>query len=107
VMAVPMIAVTRRDKVEDPADSIKRVATGAEVPTIVFINDKGKAKAVQVKTGLSDNLYVEIVSGLSGNEEVIKGNYRAISKELEDKKAIKVDNKATGKPAASDAKSSS
>ncbi len=106
VMAVPMIAVTRRDKTEDPADSIKRVATGAEVPTIVFVNENGKAKAVQVKTGLSDNLYVEILSGISGNEEVIKGNYRAISKELEDKKAIKVDNKAAAKPAATEAKSS-
>jgi HlyD family secretion protein len=99
VMAVPMIAVTRRDKSDDPtADSIKRAATGGEVPTIVFVNDKGKAKAVPVKTGLSDNLYVEILSGLTGNEEIIKGNYSAVSKELQDKKAIKVDNKAA-KPA--------
>jgi HlyD family secretion protein len=107
VMAVPMIAVTRRDKSDDPtADSIKRAATGGEVPTIVFVNDNGKAKAVPVKTGLSDNLYVEILSGLTGNEEIIKGNYSAVSKELQDKKAIKVDNKAAAKPA-TDAKASS
>jgi HlyD family secretion protein len=106
VMAVPMIAVTRRDKSDDPtADSIKRAATGGEVPTIVFINDNGKAKAVPVKTGLSDNLYVEILSGLSGNEEIIKGNYSAVSKELQDKKAIKVENKSTTK-SASDTKAS-
>ena len=94
VMAVPMIAVTRRDKTDDPADSIRRAAAGAEVPTIVFINDNGKAKSVPVKTGISDNLYVEVVSGLKGNEEIVKGNYRAVSKELEDKKAIKVNNKS-------------
>jgi HlyD family secretion protein len=94
VMAVPMIAVTRRDKTDDPADSIRRAAAGAEVPTIVFINENGKAKSVPVKTGISDNLYVEIVSGLKGNEEIVKGNYRAVSKELEDKKTIKVDNKS-------------
>jgi HlyD family secretion protein len=106
VMAVPMIAVTRRDKTDDPADSIRRAAAGSEVPTIVFINENGKAKSVPVKTGISDNLYVEILSGLSGNEEIVKGNYRAVSKDLEDKKAIKVDNKgekakAEEKPASS------
>jgi len=35
---------------------------------------------------------VEVLSGLSGGEEVIKGNFRAVSKELEDKKLVKVDN---------------
>lgn len=90
VMAVPMIAVTRRDKGTDTTK--KDIGT---VPTVIFINENGKAKMVPVKTGLSDNSYVEVISGLKGDEEVIKGNYRAVSKELEDKKAIKVDNKAT------------
>lgn len=94
VMAVPMIAVTRRDN-NKGEDSSKKNTPHAEVPTIVFINENGKAKAVPVKTGLSDNSYVEVLSGLKGDEEIIKGNYRAVSKELEDKKAIKVDNKAT------------
>lgn len=91
-MAVPMMAVTRRDK-----DTSTTNASGApkDIPMIVFINDKGKAKAVTVKTGISDNQYVEIVSGLKGDEEIIKGNYRAVSKDLEDKKAIKVDNAKT------------
>jgi HlyD family secretion protein len=90
VMAVPMIAVTRRD---DPNMDSTKKAQMTEIPTIVFINDNGKAKKVSVKTGLSDNSYVEILSGLKGDEEIIKGNYRAVSKELDDKKAIKVDNK--------------
>ena len=36
--------------------------------------------------------YVEVLSGLNGGEEVIKGNFRAVSKELEDGKKVKVDN---------------
>jgi HlyD family secretion protein len=67
-----------------------------EAPMIVFVNDKNKAKAIPIKTGISDNAYVEILSGLQGNEEIIKGNYRAVSKELEDKSAIKIDNKKAG-----------
>jgi HlyD family secretion protein len=48
-----------------------------------------------VKTGISDNSYVEIISGLTGDEEVVKGNYAAVSKDLEDGKLVKVDNSGT------------
>ncbi|HWF44884.1 MAG TPA: efflux RND transporter periplasmic adaptor subunit [Candidatus Kapabacteria bacterium] len=106
VLAVPIMAVTRREDEDTRAsDSIKAVQQankgtfheGDEIPTIVFITEKGskaklEAKRVSVKTGVSDNAYVEIVSGLSGGEEVVKGNFRAVSKELEDGTAIKVDN---------------
>ena len=39
---------------------------------------------IKVKTGISDDTYIEIVSGLEGEEEIVTGPYRAISKELED-----------------------
>ena len=101
VIAVPLLAVTRRDN-EDvkAADSVKKVREankgefheGDETPTIVFTVDKKTAKKVHVKTGISDNAYVEILSGLQGGEEVVKGNFRAVSKDLEDGKKIKVDN---------------
>ena len=107
VIAVPIMAVTRREDDETHAqDSIKAVQQANKgtfheaetTPTIVFIVDKGVAKRVSVKTGISDNAYVEILSGLKGGEEVIKGNFRAVSKELDNGKAVKVDN--SGKPAA-------
>ncbi|MDP4200241.1 MAG: efflux RND transporter periplasmic adaptor subunit [Bacteroidota bacterium] len=101
VLAVPMLSVTRRDN-EDAkaADSMKKVRQankgefheGDETPTIVFTVDKGVAKKVHVKTGVSDNAYVEILSGLQGGEEVVKGNFRAVSKDLDDGKKVKVDN---------------
>ena len=42
------------------------------------------AKVVPVETGISDDTYIEILSGLKGEEDVVSGPYRAISKELED-----------------------
>ncbi|MGK9476131.1 efflux RND transporter periplasmic adaptor subunit [Melioribacter sp. OK-6-Me] len=57
---------------------------------VVFIVENGKAKMVKVKTGISDDNYIEIIEGLKGNEEVISGPYRAISKELEDGKTVTV-----------------
>jgi HlyD family secretion protein len=104
VLAVPLMAVTRRDNEDaQAADSIKKVREANkgsfhdedESYAIVFIVKKDTAKSVTVKTGISDNNYVEILSGLKGGEEVIKGNFRAVSKELEDGKLVKVDNSGT------------
>jgi HlyD family secretion protein len=105
VLAVPLLSVTRRDNEDaQAADSIKKVRQankgtfheGDENPTVVFTVDKsGVAKLVHVRTGISDNAYVEVLDGLKGDEEVVKGNFRAVSKDLEDKKKVKVDN--TGK----------
>ena len=104
MLAVPLMAVTRRENEDmQAADSIKKVREANkgtfheddESDAIVFIVKKDTAKSVAVKTGISDNNYVEILSGLKGGEEVIKGNFRAVSKELEDGKLVKVDNSGT------------
>lgn len=38
---------------------------------------------VDVVTGISDDAFIEIKSGLKGDEDVVSGPYKAISKELE------------------------
>lgn len=57
---------------------------------VVFIVDHGRAKMVRVKPGIYDDSYYEITDGLKEGEEVISGGFRAISKELEDGKKIRV-----------------
>jgi HlyD family secretion protein len=59
---------------------------------VVFLVDGPSAKMVAVKRGISDDTYVEILEGLSENQEVIAGGYKAINRELEDGKKVKVDN---------------
>ncbi|MFC2085442.1 efflux RND transporter periplasmic adaptor subunit [Bacteroidota bacterium] len=51
---------------------------------VVFIVDNNVAKKIEVETGISDDTYIEINAGLEGDEEIISGPYRAISKDLED-----------------------
>jgi len=55
---------------------------------VVFIVEDDVAKMVAVKRGISDDDYSEIEEGLSEGQEVVKGSYRAIMKELEDGKKI-------------------
>ncbi|KAF5080473.1 Macrolide export protein MacA [anaerobic digester metagenome] len=102
VLSVPIQAVTTRsDSVSTGAKGFEEVAEAsveldkeevASVKTnlneIVFITSGDTAKMVQVKTGIQNNAYIEITSGLSGNEEVIVAPYSAISRKLQNGKLV-------------------
>jgi len=55
----------------------------------VFIYNNGMARQVNVKSGIQDNDYIEILSGLKKGDEVICGPYSAVSKLLRDKSKVK------------------
>ena len=57
---------------------------------VVFALEGDHVKMLPVKTGISDSDYFEIVSGLSEGQQIISGGYKAISKDLEDGKKVKV-----------------
>jgi HlyD family secretion protein len=54
----------------------------------VFVVDGDKAKQVPVKIGISDADYYEIAEGLTDGQEIVIGNYKAVSKELQDGKKL-------------------
>jgi len=60
---------------------------------IVFLIKNGKAKMVEVETGLSDDNYISVLKGLEGGEEVVSGSYKAISRELNDGLQVRVEEK--------------
>jgi len=47
------------------------IATGAHKEGGVFTVEQGKARYVAIKTGLDDGNWVEVVDGLTGNEDII------------------------------------
>jgi len=91
VVSVPIQSVTARmDKPKDKdgksKDEKPKVKKGKrEKPVeVVFLLEGNEVKKVKVETGISDDTYIEIISGLDGDEDIVSGPYRAISKELED-----------------------
>ena len=56
----------------------------------VFVVQDGKAKLKAVKIGIQDLNYMQIDSGLTGNEEVIIAPYNALSRTLKDGSPITV-----------------
>ena len=61
---------------------------------IVFIIKNNKAKTVNVETGISDDNFIEVKSGLDTTQQVVSGSYRAISKELADGSNVRVEEKS-------------
>jgi HlyD family secretion protein len=99
-ISVPIQSVTTRtDLFPEKRDGEKSDTTKADEMKkgngeYVFVNDNGKAKAIEVKTGIQDDEYIEIVSGLTRDAEVISGPFSAISRMLKDGDAVKVVDKS-------------
>jgi len=51
---------------------------------VVFVKNGGKAQMVKVTTGIADDSYMEIKSGVKPGDEVISGSYSAISRKLKE-----------------------
>lgn len=100
-LAVPIQSVTTREDKKDKSlkktdsssdDDDDKQKVGAVTKEYVFIYKNGKVSQVPVTTGIQDDTYIQIKSGLSGGEEVVSGPYSAISKTLADKMEVeKVD----------------
>ncbi|HVO74447.1 MAG TPA: efflux RND transporter periplasmic adaptor subunit [Ignavibacteriaceae bacterium] len=103
VLSIPIQSVTARTDFVAPkpeeGNGVIAVTKGNDekkkdkVQEIVFVIDKGKAKKVNVVTGISNDDYIQIKEGLKGSEEVVTGSYTAISKELNDGSTVRVEDK--------------
>jgi HlyD family secretion protein len=79
---------------DDKMEIVGAMKKTGEIQECVFVLENGTAKKVNVKSGIQDNTYIQILSGLKEGQEIISGPYSAISKNLKDKdKVKKVDKK--------------
>ncbi|HNR73691.1 MAG TPA: efflux RND transporter periplasmic adaptor subunit [Cyclobacteriaceae bacterium] len=114
VLSVPLAAVTTRapEGEEKPStanrdndrpqviDESKPKAEKKLDKVVVFVNENGVAKMVEVKTGISDYDNIEITSGLADSAVVITGPFLDVSKRLKDgdKVSVKKETKKNEKP---------
>lgn len=68
----------------------KKSAEAAKATPVVFLLDGEKVKMLPVKSGISDDTYVEITEGLKEGQEIVSGGYKAINRLLEDGKKVKI-----------------
>lgn len=104
VMSVPIQAVTTRNKdsvnvseeeggrrieVKNDNEDKEIKTEEEEVKELIFVLVNGVAKQKEIKTGIQDNDYIEIKSGVGKDEEVISGPYSAVSKTLREGTKVK------------------
>lgn len=108
VLSVPIMSVTARSpeekKKEEPGEAggdtqvlaVQKAKARNKPQEVVFTVKDQKALMKPVKTGISDDTYIEVNSGLNEGEEVVSGSYKAISKELDDGTKVQVKNEEKG-----------
>lgn len=82
ILLIPISSVTTKNEKDSLGNEY--------VKQIVFVNDNGNAKMVEVTTGISDFENIEVLSGLNENDQVISGPYIAISQKLKDDSKVNV-----------------
>ena len=80
VLTVPIQAVTVRDlnkefKKDEDSDE-------EDIQEVVFLRSGDTVSMVQVTTGIQDDKFITVESGLSENDEIVTGPYSAVSKKL-------------------------
>ena len=89
VLSVPIAAVTTRDSLKSESKKSAEV-TNSKVKECVFIVVDGKVKMKFVKTGIQDNMSIQILEGLTADDKVVTSPFRAISKTLKEGDVVKV-----------------
>lgn len=86
IISVPIQSVTTRTD----TTVVVRNLSDEKIRTLVFITDGERALAKDVITGIQDNSYIEIISGVAEGDRVISAPFSAISKKLSDSTLIEI-----------------
>lgn len=91
VISVPLAAVTTRSPDEKKTEVQTQNVSDSPKPAekkqdkvVVFVNENGVAKMVEVETGISDYDNIEILSGVADSTEVVVGPFLIVSKRIKD-----------------------
>jgi HlyD family secretion protein len=92
VITIPIQAVTTREKEEKEGDSTKteiKTSEEKEIDEVVFVYEADTARMVKVETGIQDNEYIQVLSGLEPGQEIITGPYSTVSRKLKNGMTLK------------------
>ncbi len=89
IPTVPIQCVTVREK-DEGDDKKKKDKDEEDLIEVVFVMSGDTVKMVEVTTGIQDDEYIQILTGLELDEDVVTGPYSAVSKKLKDGKTVRI-----------------
>ncbi|MBP6624400.1 MAG: efflux RND transporter periplasmic adaptor subunit, partial [Chitinophagaceae bacterium] len=91
ILSVPINAVTTREDIEEEEIENDKQKKNDQIKEYVFVvNEENKTILKEVKTGIQDNQYIQILSGLKEGEQVIIAPFSAIARTLKKDKKVKI-----------------
>jgi HlyD family secretion protein len=78
--------VVKNDNLEKKENNTREI----KPDEVVFVVRDEQVRLVKVKTGIQDNNYIQVLSGLTKDDDVVSSPYAAISKELKDGAKVSV-----------------
>ena len=90
VLSVPIQAVTTRKDTTGTEEEEIADAGDKEPKEVVFVVEEPLALMREVKTGIQDDNYIEIVTGITPEDLVVVAPYSAIAKKLQDSSHVEV-----------------
>jgi HlyD family secretion protein len=97
VFTIPLQSVTTRPDTLKIVRDTSLIKTAEETTKnkkdellVAFVAKEGKAIMKTVVTGIQDDKYIEIISGLETDDEIITAPYSAVSKKLQNNNLIEV-----------------
>jgi HlyD family secretion protein len=79
------------DVTNEQIEKQKARAEREKLQRVVFVRDGNKVHQRRVETGIADNTYIEIKSGLKPGEEVVSGSYTAVSRRLKEGSLVEIE----------------
>jgi HlyD family secretion protein len=91
VLSVPIQAVTtRKDTTGAGEEGEAEFAVEKEPKEVVFVVEKPLVLMREVKTGIQDDNFIEILSGITDEDLVVVAPYSAIAKKLQDSSHVEI-----------------
>ncbi|HUR80711.1 MAG TPA: efflux RND transporter periplasmic adaptor subunit [Thermoanaerobaculia bacterium] len=85
----------RADVTNEQQQRQKEREQRSKLQRVVFVKNGPTVKMQNVETGLADNTFIEIRSGLKPGDEVVSGSYTAISRKLKDGAKVEIEKEKT------------
>jgi HlyD family secretion protein len=85
----------RADVTNETEQKAKERALRHSLSRVVFVHAGDSVRMQKVETGIADNTFIEIRSGLKPGDEVVSGSYTAISRKLKEGAKVMIEKEGT------------
>lgn len=83
ILSVPIQAVTTREKKDDKKKEEGEKTDEDDLLEVVFVARGDTVHMQEVRTGIQDDSYIQILNGLNAEDEIVVGPYSAVARKLE------------------------